>query len=116
MDAFQNAAEGLMSIILDLTAIEPKEVREVTITGEDPDQLLVKWLSEILYLYDGQGFVCRDFLIVNLNSKKLRAVVRGESFSRKKHRTKLDVKAVTYHQLSVQENQHGAVVRVFFDI
>jgi SHS2 domain-containing protein len=115
-EAFQNAAQGLMSIILDLSSVEPSEERELAINSSDLDQLLVNWLSEILYLYDGQRFICRDFIIQKLTPTGLKAKVRGEIFSENTHRTKLDVKAVTYHQLFVQENKNGGLVRVYLDI
>lgn len=116
VQAFQNAAIALMSIILDPSAVEPRESREVAVSGIDHEQLLVKWLSEILYLYDGQGFVCGTYSVRQLTQTELRATVLGETFSRGRHSTRMDVKAVTYHQLLVQENETGALVRVFLDI
>lgn len=114
--AYQNAAIALMSIILDLSMISPDETREVTIYSNDRDQLLVKWLSEILYLYDGQRFAAKEFHINTFSPTFLQATVRGEKFSESKHRTNIDVKAVTYHQLVVREDEKGGLVRVFLDI
>lgn len=115
-EAFQNAATALMSIIIDLTTIDSVETRSVKITASDRDQLLIKWLSEILYLYDGQGFVCNEFTIDKLKSTYLSAKIGGENFSGSKHKTKLDVKAVTYHQLKIEEKDGKVIVRVFLDI
>lgn len=115
-EAFSSAAVGLMSVILDLSTVSPDEEMEVIITAGDADQLLVKWLSEILYLYDGRRFVCREFAIRDFELTCLRALVRGEEFSEKKHRAKMDVKAITYHQLLVEEKDDGGLIRVYFDI
>ena len=115
-DAFEQSAIALMSVILDLTTVECIEKRQIEIAAADLEHLLVKWLAEILYLYDGRQFVAKQFTIDQLTSTALTAVVIGEQVSLEKHRTKLDVKAVTYHQLSVTENNEGAVVRVFLDI
>jgi len=115
-EAFQNAAVGLMSIILDLSTVELHEQRVVALSGSDHEQLLVKWLSEILYLYDGQGFVCKEFIVHHLTSTSINATVRGEMFSSKEHMTHMDVKAVTYHQLVVREDNQRGLVRVFLDI
>ncbi len=115
-EAFANAARALMSIILDPAGIELCEERKVEIHAVDTEQLLVKWLSEILYLYDGLGFIGKEFDIRQMNDTHLLAVVRGEMFDGKKHRTRLDVKAVTYHQLTIEEGKQGARVRVFLDI
>ena len=115
-EAFQNAAKGLMSIILDLSTVCTDAVRKINIQSLDKEQLLVKWLSEILYLYDGQRFVSKEFQIHHLDDGSLNATVCGTNFQQEKHRTKLDVKAVTYHQIAVHEDKEGASVRIFFDI
>jgi SHS2 domain-containing protein len=116
VEAFQNAAIGLMSVILDLSTVEPQEQRVVALSGSDHKQLVVKWLSEILYLYDGQDFVCKEFTVHRLTSSSIDATVRGELFNSTKHTTRMDVKAVTYHQLVVRENDQGGLIRVFLDI
>lgn len=115
-DAFAAAAYGLVSIILDPAAVETRESRDVSLDASDREQLLVKWLSEILYLYDGQGFVAKEFEIDRLTPTLLNARVQGEMFDLHKHHTKLDVKAVTYHQLEIAETNNGVRVRVFLDI
>jgi SHS2 domain-containing protein len=115
-EAFQNAALGLMSIILDLSGVENHECKEIALTGPDHGRLLVKWLSEILYLYDGQGFVCKEFAIHRLTTTSINAILRGEMFNPTRHTTRMDVKAVTYHQLVVREDDQGGLVRVYLDI
>lgn len=115
-DAFRNAAIGLMSIIVDLESVEPKAERQISVSGSDVQQLLVRWLSEILFLYDGERFIGREFLVHNFTGSTIDAVVKGELLVEGKHRMKLDVKAVTYHQLSVDNRPHDAHVRVYLDI
>jgi SHS2 domain-containing protein len=114
--AFEHAAEGLMSVILDTSAVEAREEREVTIAAADQEQLLVRWLSELLYLYDGKGFVGKRFDITRISPVGLQARVGGEELDPERHRTRLDVKAVTYHQLLLRQDDRGAMVRVFLDI
>ncbi|MER3523616.1 MAG: protein archease [Ignavibacteria bacterium] len=115
-EAFQHAAKGLMTVILDLDSVACREAREVVLRASDREQLLVKWLSEILYLYDGGGFVGKEFTITQLSDTALQAQVHGERFDAAKHRTRLDVKAITYHQLAVTLHKQGATVRVYLDM
>ena len=115
-EAFEQAAEALISIILDPSRIECEESREVTIDAIDIEHLLVKWLSEILYLYDGERFVVGRFHVDELNDTHLKARLLGEKFFPSKHSTKLDVKAITYHQLQIDRGHDGVRVRVFLDI
>jgi len=114
--AFEQAALALMSVILDPGKINCSQTKDVILQGADREQLLVKWLTEILYFYDGQRFAAGNFVISELSSTRLKATVAGESFDEGKHAPRLDVKAITYHQLLVEEVTTGARVRVFFDI
>jgi SHS2 domain-containing protein len=115
-EAFQNAAVGLMSVILDLSSVAARDSRELELSASDEEQLLVRWLSEVLYLYDGQGFVGKEFVIEYMTETNLKARVLGEQFSAERHSTKLDVKAITYHQILVHKDETHALVRVFLDI
>ncbi len=115
-EVFEYAALGLVSIIVDPTTIDPVEQRYIKLKGSDPENLLVKWLSEVLYLYDGQEFLPSDVSIRRLTTRELEAVVTGETVDERKHVFKMDVKAITYHQLKVEEMEDGCVVRVFVDI
>lgn len=115
-EAFQEAAIALTSIILDASSIEPIETQTIEISATDYEHLLVKWLAEILYLYDGKNFVCAEFDIENISPNFLKAKVEGETFDSQKHPTKLDVKAITYHQILVHSNEERGLVRVFLDI
>ena len=115
-EAFERAAVGLMSVIVDLNTVGLHETRRIAVSGPDEQQLLVRWLSEVLYLYDGEKFLGREFSIENFKAGSIDAIVTGESLLESKHRMKLDVKAVTYHQLHIDSRPHASCVRVFFDI
>ncbi len=115
-EVFEYAALGLMSIVVDPTGIEPVEQRFLTITATDFENLLVKWLSEILYLYDGQEFVVAEVAIERIAPTGIEAIVSGDIIDPGKYQFRTDVKAVTYHQLKVEEKHEGCMVRVFFDI
>lgn len=115
-EAFEQAAVGLMSVILDVELVQCRDSRAISLQATDLEHLLVKWLTEILYLYDGMRFPAARFQIDALTSTSLSAEVFGEPFSEGRHLTRLDVKAITYHQLLCEENETGARVRVFLDI
>lgn len=115
-DVFEYAALGLISIIVDPASVDPLEQRFVTLQGSDHENLLVKWLSEILYLYDGEDFLVSDISIRKLSGTELEVALTGEHVDENKHRFKTDVKAITYHQLKVEESPDGCLVRVFLDI
>lgn len=114
--AFESAALGMMSLIVDPGCVQGKGKKSVTVSGTDPENLLVRWLSEILFEYDGNGFLVSGIQIKEIAETRLEAVLSGEEIDSEKHRFRTDVKAVTYHQLKVETTDEGCVVRVFFDI
>jgi SHS2 domain-containing protein len=116
MEVFEYAALGLTAVIVDSESVEPKENRTVAIQETDRERLLVQWLSEILYLYDGEGFLVSSAAVSLAGDGILEATLRGEQLIPGKHRLRTDVKAITYHQLCVEESSDGILARVFFDL
>jgi SHS2 domain-containing protein len=115
-DVFRNAARALTHLMVDLEAIAPCEGKLLRVEASDKPSLLVNWLSEILYLFDAEGWLFRDFEFDALTERSLSAMARGEKFDRRKHQVKLLVKAVTYHQLDLMETAEGWRAQVYVDI
>ena len=115
-EAFVNAARALTYLIVELETIDPGEEVTVQVQGTDPASLLVNWLSELLFLHDAEGWLFRDFEIQSLQDDALSALARGEKFQRSKHQAKMLVKAVTYHQLALEETPRGWRAQVYVDI
>jgi SHS2 domain-containing protein len=115
-EAFKYAALGLTSIIVEPASVDASEERFVSLDGTDAENLLVRWLSEIIYLYDGESFLISDVKINSVTRVGLEATLTGERVNVSKHKLKMDVKAITYHQLKVEETSEGVLLRVFLDI
>jgi SHS2 domain-containing protein len=115
-ETFANAARALTHLSVDLDAIDPREEVTLQVQGTDPEDLLVNWLSELLYLHDAEGWLFRDFEILNLQDDSLSARARGEKFHRSRHQAKLLVKAITYHQLALERTPEGWRAQVYVDI
>jgi SHS2 domain-containing protein len=115
-EVFRLAALGLTSIIVDPASVSDRERRSVSIKGSDIENLLVRWLSEILYIYDGEGFLASDVEIKSLNDSGLEATLKGEKAEAGHHQFRVDVKAVTYHQLKIAREKDVWTARVFLDI
>ena len=115
-EVFANAARALMHLIVDLEAIVPREELALRAEASDRPALLVNWLSEVLYRFDAEGWLLRDFEFDELTEHSLAAMARGEKFDRRRHQVKLLVKAVTYHQLELRETKEGWRAQVYVDI
>lgn len=115
-ELFANAAFALFDIITDIQNVEGAVEYTISISGVDREQLLVNWLSELLYLHDVKNLLFKDFCIVDLQDNQLNASVRGEVFSEEKHAIKTEIKAVTYHCLSIVQENHRWKARIIFDL
>jgi SHS2 domain-containing protein len=115
-ETFRNAARGLMSVIAGTSVIEPEEERSVSIIGLDHENLFVRWLTEILFLYDAEKFLTTDVTFAILNDTSLHATILGQKYDATKHELRLDVKAITYHKLMIEKIENNWTARVFVDI
>ena len=115
-EVFANAARALFHIIVDAGSVAPRETVIVRVQGTDPPSLLVNWLSELLYLQDAEGWLFRDFTVNSLADTLLTAAARGEKRDPARHQLKRLVKAVTYHQLGLEQTAAGWRAQVYVDI
>jgi SHS2 domain-containing protein len=115
-EVFANAARALMHMVVDLDRIVSRNDVSIRVQGSDPASLLVNWLSEVLYLHDAEGWLFREFEMQSLDDHSLVAVARGEKLDRGRHQIKLLVKAITYHQLALEQTRHGWRAQVYVDI
>lgn len=117
-EAFGNAALALASLMWDWSTVKGLVKHSVRVRGVDREQLLVKFLGEIIYLYETQRFLLgrAEGLQVRPHPEgfSLDAVLAGETLS-PGHEIYGDVKAVTYHDLKI-EARDGFTVQVVVDM
>jgi len=118
-EAFGNAALAMVSLMWDWTTIEPLERREIRVEGPDRERLLVRFLGEIVYLFDHERFLLGRVAELGIDRDphggfELRAAVEGQTL-RGGHEIYGDVKGVTYHDLKVEECD-GFTVQVVVDM
>jgi SHS2 domain-containing protein len=115
-DLFRHAAEALFHVITDPETILAKETRKIAIVGHGPEELLISWLNEFIYLFDTRGLLFREFEITFLNEQSLEALVRGEAYDENRHPIKTTVKSATYHQLQIRQEKGGWTAQVILDL
>jgi len=113
-ELYANAAFGMFEIIFGRRATNSKERVTVEVAGVDAENLMVRWLSELLNL-SREGWVFGGFKIMDINEKKLRAECRGQ----KRHlasKPKTEIKLVTYHGLKVEKDEEEYKAEIIFDV
>lgn len=113
-ECFENAAYGMFDIITDESEIENKGQYDIELKADESEQLLVDWLSELLYLHSSMNLIF-GFFKVEFDGKKLKGRIFGEKLDISKHKIGTEIKAVTYHMLEIR-NKRPYHVQVLFDI
>ncbi len=104
-EAFEEAAVSMVAVICDPETIEAKEQIQITCEGADKELLLADWLNAVIYEMATRNMLYSKFK-VRLEAEKLTAQAWGERADPEKHDMAVEVKAATYSQLAV-ENQDG---------
>ena len=115
-ELFENAGRALSATLTDRRYLRRRATREVRLTAIDREALLVDWLNHLLYLFDIDGFLGRDFQVESLTPERLEARVTGESFDPARHPERTGVKAATFHQLSIVPAGDGWQATVVLDL
>jgi SHS2 domain-containing protein len=116
-ELYSDTAVALFDLLTDLATVRSDTSREVSVEGEDAADLLVNFLRELLNAFNHDGFLVKECVVTGVDSGSLRAILRGERFDPSRHRIEQEIKAVTYHQASVEQTAEGVwVARVVFDV
>jgi SHS2 domain-containing protein len=115
---FENAGAALFDLVTDRATVRPRERVKVEASGLDRENLLVRFLSELLYLQDTHGWRFRSCRITALDREafKVRAVAHGERFDPARHPRRKEVKAITYHQVRIVRCAGAWRVRLVLDV
>ena len=115
-ELFENAVEAMFDLIVDLTGINNVNVKVVTAKGADAEDLLVNFLREALYLFNGKKWIIKQCKLLEMTARHVVAQLQGEPYDSDKHQLKTEIKAVTYHGLSIEKKAQGWKAKVIFDV
>ena len=124
-ELFENAAEGMFSLITNLSKVKREIEKEIVINIKkkiEAEDLMVIWLEKLLYLFEVEGIVFSYFKILDFrNSSRqssISALIAGEKINLKKHEVFLQIKAPTYHNLNIlhDEKKDVYMLEIIFDV
>lgn len=118
-ELFRAGAEGMLAIILgDTTPGASTKTIEINLIADSSEQLLVDWLSELLYYFDTDGLIPLDynFDIEKTDRFMLSGVVVFRIFDRDNETAEHEIKAVTYYKLRIEESGGRFSADVVFDL
>ena len=112
-EALSWVAKGMFSVIADLDSVQPRKSLEVSVASTDTDALVVDWLNELIYRYEAEGLLLKEFdVTVDEEAKSLVGKCSGEPVDPQRHVMLTAVKAATYHDLQVSHNAEWEIQAV----
>jgi SHS2 domain-containing protein len=115
--ALETAAAAMFDLMCPLDLVGDDWERRVAVDAREGDleNLLVRWLTELLFLHNSEGVLLSRFDVVSLESGRVVAEVAGERLDAARHTVGLEIKAPTYHELFIEQTHGRFAVRVIFD-
>jgi len=119
-EAFANAALATASLMWDWTKVKPKVRFAVRVRGRDLEQLLVKFLGEVIYLMETRRFLLAGVSGLKIEQEEtsygIEATFQGDEISGR-YKIFGGVKAVTYNDMKIEGCDCGVcTVQVVVDM
>src|SRR4026207_2153047 len=116
-DLFAHSALALFDVIVaDVDKIESKERLPLEVEGSDRDDLMVNWVRELLYLYQGSGYLLKEFVIHEVKDTVVKADVAGEKIDPDRHEIQQEIAAVAFHKSRMQKTGNQWTAHLIFEI
>ena len=111
---FEDAVRAMFQTMYGSCAVTPSLERQISLSADDPEMLLVDFLSELLYLSEVEDLViCAAS--VSLGGTTLTATVRGEPFDPARHQGR-EIKGISFSNLQIHKKDGEYVLEIIFDV
>jgi SHS2 domain-containing protein len=115
-DLFVQAACALFDLITDRGALTGRATQQLVVTGADWSDLMVNWMRELLYLFNGCYTLVKDVSICRISETDLEARLTCEPLDSRRHVINQEIKAVTYHGIEVMGAPDRWTARIVLDV
>ena len=104
-EAFEQSALGVYEVITDTGGVRPVKRIELDVEGFDLENLLYRWIEEMLLYTDSEGLVFSIFRVCSITGGesgwRIKSSIWGEPFDPDRHEHRTIVKAMTYAQMDI---------------
>src|SRR5687767_6033237 len=116
LELFQNSGWALFDVTTDIEKIETKDCVPLEVEGTDRDDLMVNWVRELLYLYQGSGYLIKEFVIREVKDTVVKADVAGEKIDPDRHEIKQEIAAVAFHKSRMEKTGNQWTAHLIFEL
>jgi len=115
-ELFATAARAMFDIMVFPNSVHALQSLNLQVEGADWPDLMVNWLREVLYLWSGRGLLVHSVDILDIGAHWIIADVAVDTYDPARHALGSEIKAVTYHQITVKRKLTGWEARIIFDV
>ncbi|MDV0446454.1 Protein archease [Methanosarcinaceae archaeon Ag5] len=117
---FENSALAMFNVIADVSNISPEVEFDVEVYASELEDLLVHFLSELLFLFDAEETLFGNITVHEIQQTNgiysVTATISGEPIDSSKQNFRTEVKAVTYNHIRVEKTDSGFETEVVLDL
>ena len=115
-DLFANSAFALFDVMTDVEKVDIKDRVPLEVEGADRDDVMVNWMRELLYLYQGSGYLLKEFHILEAKDTLVKAEVCGEKIDPDRHEINREILGIAYQQSRMQKTGDQWTAQLIFEI
>jgi len=118
-DAFANSARGLVNTMFEVSEVIPDMEVDIYAEGHDLKSLLYNWLEKVMLIMLVDNIVVSDSKVIISKCNgiySINAVAKGEHIDLEKHRYKIEIKAITYHEMEIKQDCKDVTIRFLLDL
>lgn len=115
-ELFETAAHAMFEQIIDTGMLNGEKKTAITVTGIDQPDLMISWLRELLFFWNGRERLVKRVHIEQIKDTQITANIWHDPFDPARHEILSDIKAVTYHGVSVEQTEHEWRALIIFDV
>lgn len=116
-EVFANAALATFEVMVNTKDVKPKREKKIEVRGHDLKSLMFNWLNELIFLSGSENMIFSKFKVkIDKATLTLNAVCAGEEMKPDKHELRTEIKAATYHLMTIKKVDKVWKAQVILDI
>jgi SHS2 domain-containing protein len=115
-ELFANSGFALFDLLTYIDRVEAREQMTLEVEGADRDDLMVNWMRELLYLYQGSGYLLKEFVVKEVKDNYIRGEVSGEKFDPDRHEIQREINAVASQQSRMEKTGDQWTAQVVLEL
>jgi len=115
-ELFTNSAFALFDLMTDVGKVEVRDHLTLEVEGTDRDDLMVNWMRELLYLFQGSGYLLKQFQVHEARDTYVRGEVSGEKYDPDRHEVQREFRSVVYDQSRMEKTGDQWTAQVIFEL